>query len=241
MNGTQTRMRRIGTAATGAGALLVMLAVQVAAVEPPPNRKMGRQIEVMEKIIDQVLLDSPNFLIRGLPVTRGAYIPSFGVLFTFDASLVMKDWEQVLKMSLPDLPEFRVEEKDGHKVIILPEGRMGLDEDDKDEDSSGGEGKKKVQIDLGDWREKRRERQEEVYAAGKAEIVGVLLDYGDTLTTLEPGQWVAIMAYLTDEDFIDRRKFSRLILKVKVSDLKAYAAGDLDEENLVKRIVEQEY
>lgn len=237
MNGTKTRMRQMGVAA-GATAVLVMLAVQVAAVEPPPSRKMGRQIEVMEKIIDQVLLESPNFLIRGLPVTRGAYIPSFGVLFTFDASLVMKDWEQALKMSL-DLPQFRVEERDGHKVIIIPEGRMEIESDD--EESSGGEGKSKVEIDLGDWRDKRRERQEEVYGAGKAEIVGVLLDYGDTLTTLESDQWVAIMAYVTDEDFIDRRKFSRLILKVKVSDLKAYASGDLSEENLVKRIVEQEF
>jgi hypothetical protein len=200
------------------------------AVSPPASKKMARQIEVMEKILDQVLLESPNFLIRGTPVAHGAYIPSFGVLFLFDASLTGQDWEHLKNW---DFPGFKIEEKNGKRVIILP------DEEDTpvppDEEEEVGE------VEGGDPRDVHRRRQERTYGRGKTELVDVLLDYGDTLSTLEANQWVAIMACMTDEDFVDRARMSRLILKAKMSDLRAYGAGTLSEEEMVKRIVEEEY
>ena len=50
--------------------------------------KLERQIDVMEGAIDDMLVDSPNFLVHGGDNARGLYIDEFGVIFTFDASLV---------------------------------------------------------------------------------------------------------------------------------------------------------
>jgi hypothetical protein len=232
--------RRHGTArnlarACRTGAVVALLCAfagnEAAAVAPPPSKKMARQIEVMEKILDQVLLDSPNFLIRGTPVARGVFIPTFGVLFSFDASLTGEDWEHLKNWSLPG---FKIEEQDGKRVIIIDEEGEeveerieGLEDPESDED--------------GDPRDHRLRRQERTYGRGKTEIVDVLLDYGETLSTLEPNQWVAVMAHLTDEEFIDRARMSHLILKAKMSDLRAYTAGSLSEEEMVKRIVTEEY
>jgi hypothetical protein len=228
-------MRRVRNAGLLAAAASFVLAVAAEAVAPPPSRKMMRQIEVMEKIIDQVLHDSPNYFIRSLPVARGSYIPEFGVLFTFDASLVRTDWDkEVTKWSIPG---FRVENQDGRKVIILDKDW----EDEEDSDSTDVESSDDEDFDPGDWRDIRRRRQERVYLRGKTEMVQVLLDYGDTLTSLDDGKWVAIMAFLTDEDFINRNRISRLILKAKIDDLREYGSGSISEEEMVKRIVEQEY
>lgn len=228
---------RIGRTVTCVAALVALTAAQAAAVEPPPSRKMARQIEVMEKIIDQVLLDSPNFLIRGTPVARGSYIPGTGVLFTFDASLVEHDWSD-LDPKKWNLGGFRVETRDGQRVIIIDDGK-DRDKEKGDEDAQKED--EQIEGDLQDWRDERRARSERVYVRGKTEMVDVLLDYGDTLTTLDPDQWVIIQGFLTDEDFVDRARFSRLILKAKIGDLQAYTAGKLSEEDMVKRIVEEEY
>jgi hypothetical protein len=221
---------RIGRTVTCVAALVALAAGQAAAVEPPPTRKMTRQIEVMERILDQVLLDSPNFLIRSTPVARGTYIPGIGVLFTFDASLVEHDWGGIEFKNWNFGKGFRVEEQDGKRIIII----------DEDPDPDERELDDEIEDSLQDWRDKRRERTERVYVRGKTEMVDVLLDYGDTVT-LDSGQWVVIMGFLTDEDFIDRNRFSRLILKAKAGDLDAYASGKISEEEMVKRIVEEEY
>ena len=120
---------RIGRTVTCVAALVVLAAVQAAAVEPPPSRKMTRQIEVLEKIIDQVLLDSPNFLIRGTPVARGTYLPGTGVLFTFDASLVDRDWDELDFKKWNFGRGFHVEEKDGQRVIIIDDEGEVLQDD----------------------------------------------------------------------------------------------------------------
>ncbi|MGQ0720325.1 MAG: hypothetical protein ACT4PE_01985 [Candidatus Eiseniibacteriota bacterium] len=206
---------------------------EASAVAPPSSRKMAQQIEVMEKILDQVLLDSPNFLIRGTPVARGVFIPSFGALFSFDASLTGEDWEHLKNWSFPG---FKIEEHDGKKVIIIDEdGDVVTEEIEGPEDYEADDDRSR------DPRDRRRDRQERTYGRGKTEIVDVLLDYGETLSTLEPNQWVAVMAHITDEEFIDRARMSHLILKAKMSDLRAYTAGSLSEEEMIKRIVQEEY
>jgi hypothetical protein len=225
-------LERAWRAGAVAAALCFVAGQDASAVAPPPSKKMARQIEVMEKILDQVLLDSPNFLIRGTPVARGVYIPTFGILFSFDASLTGEDWEHLKNWSFPG---FKIEEQDGKRVIIIP------DEDVDIEEIRGPEDEPDESDEDGDPRDHRLRRQERTYGRGKTEIVDVLLDYGETLSTLEPNQWVAVMAHLTDEEFIDRARMSHLILKAKMSDLRAYTAGSLSEEEMIKRIVTEEY
>ncbi|MFN8180070.1 MAG: hypothetical protein U0167_19210 [bacterium] len=197
------------------------------AVDPPPG-KMARQIDVMERILDQVLLDSPNFLVHGRPDARGLYVKEFGVIVSFDASLVEKDNDKNWNFDLGK--GFKIVEENGKKVIIFDSDSTAADED-KDAKRA-----KKAAKPSG-----KESTQERLYKRGKAEIVDTLLDYGDTMTTLESGKWVAIVAFLHDSRYFDERGMSRLILQAKIDDLRLYSADKLSEEEMVKRIVEQEY
>ncbi len=211
-----------------AAVALGLLAQKAFGVEPPPG-KMERQIEVMEKILDQVLIDSPNFLVSGRGNARGLWVPEFGIIMTFDAALLEKDKDWHF-----DFGEgFRIETDDkGRKVIILDKDGEVLTEE-----IEGPEAEKK--------RESRRpgpdSPQDRLYKRGKAEIVDTLLDYGDTMSALPAGKWLAIVAFLKDTRYFDERGLSRLVLKAKIDDLRAYTANKLNEQEMVKRIVEEEY
>src|SRR5262245_43830836 len=208
----------------GATALLFGLSSGSAfAVDPPPG-KMARQIDVMERILDQVLIDSPNFLVSGLGNARGLYLKEFGVILTCDASLLEKD----KKMNWGG-EDFKIVDKDGKKIIVIP------DEEETSDDEADGHPKKATQ------QHGHGSAQERLYKRGKAELVDTLLDYGNTLSSLEKGKWVAIVAYLHDARYFDERGLSRLILQAKIDDLRLYETDKLSEEEMVKRILEQEY
>jgi hypothetical protein len=72
-------------------------------------------------------------------------------------------------------------------------------------------------------------------------MIDVLLDYGDTITSLDDSQWVAVVAQLIESDYFEANKISHLILKAKISDLRAYAADKINEKEMITRIVEEEY
>lgn len=204
------------------------LVTEAFAVEPPVSRKMSRQIDVMEKIVDQVLIDSPNFLVSGRGNTRGLYIENYGVVFTFSASLVhkgSKNWN----FDFGD--GFKVLTEGGKSVIVLPDDEE-KDEVDPDEEDMEDEDRGLSRVDR---------QQERLYRRGKAEIIDLFLDYGDTMTTLEKGQWVTVVAFLKDSSYFTDQRISRLVLKAKIDDLRAYAAEKITDEELVKRIVEEEY
>ena len=207
----------------GATALLFGLSSgQAFAVDPPPG-KMARQIDVMERILDQVLIDSPNFLVSGRGNARGLYLKEFGVILTCDASLLEKD-----KKFDWGGEDFKIIDKDGKKVIVIP--------DDEESDDESADEPKKANPKGG-----HGSAQERLYKRGKAELVDTLLDYGNTLSSLEKGKWVAIVAFLHDARYFDERGLSRLILQAKIDDLRLYETDKLSEEEMVKRIVEQEY
>lgn len=198
------------------------------AVEPPASRKMTRQIDVMERIIDQVLIDSPNFLVSGRGNTRGLYIEDYGVVFTFSASLVHKGKSWNFDFS----NGFKVMDDDGRKIIVV----------DPDEDIDPDDIDAALDDDEDDGSLSRSDRrQERLYRRGKAELVDLFLDYGDTMTTLENGQWVAVVAFLRDSSYFTDQRISRLVLKAKIDDLRGFASEKISEKELVKRIVEEEY
>ncbi len=218
--GTWVRDVLIVAAAIGIG----LFSGKAFGVEPPPG-KMDKQIDVLEKIVDQVLIDSPNFFVSGRGNTRGIYVKEFGVILTFDASLVEKDKDWNFDFD----GGFEVKEIDGKKVIVI--------EDDEDEE----EAKEAAREAARERKSSKGSAQERLYKRGKAELVDTLLDYGDTLASLEKGKWVAVVAFLHDARYFDERDMSKLMLKARIDDLRLYAAEKLSEEEMVKRIVEMEY
>jgi len=228
--------RRVGILAVTAALAGALIVPQEAPAVDEPVRKMARQMDVMTEIIDHMLVDSPNFFVRRDDV-RAIYIAEFGAVFSFGATLVQDDFDFEFKQWEKG-GGFRVEHLPDGTTLIVPRDDDDDDEsehesgNDNDDDSDGGDSR--------NWRDRRERGQERFYKRGKTEFVDLLLDYGDTMTTLANGQWVAIVGQLNGEYF-ERRKFSRVVLKAKIDDLRAHAAGKLNEEETVKRIVVEEY
>ena len=206
--------------------LALLIAVMVGSPAPAgaqdetPTRKMSRQVSVLEKVLDQVLIDSPNFLVPGRNNARGIFLDEFGALLTFEASLVSKN-----RMSMGfefDWPiGYRIEENErGDKVIVIPKRHV-------DEDS--------------DNRTPRTSAEARLYERGKVELRETLLDYGDTITALDDAHWIAIAAYLKDHDYFVSERISRLVIRVRMRDIRAYAAGKIDEKTVLSRFQETEY
>lgn len=211
---------------------LVLLAVAFMAVvsfntvcadDPSASKKTMRQIGVMEKIIDQILIDSPNFLVSGGDNTRGLYIDQFGAVFGFEASLVSQwfDFGDIFS-GLKDRISIDTNEDGDQVVTIRKFGKDGKEEE--------------VVIE----KEKGR-TEEEIYNDGKEEMVQTMLDYGETMSSLRDGQWVVIAAFLKGADYFKERQISRLILKAKIDDLRAYSAGRLSESAARSRVLIEEY
>jgi hypothetical protein len=192
---------------------------------PSIPKRTVRQIGVMEKIIDKVLIDSPNFLVHGGDNARGLYIDGYGAIFTYDASLVSQwfDYKSYFR-KLGERFEITTNE-DGDEIIVL---RRSKDKD-KDEDKDDEE----AEIEKRD--------QEEVYEDGKEEMTQVLLDYGETLSALQDDQWVVLAAFLKGSEYFEEKQISRLVLKAKLGDLRSYSAGKLSESAAISRVVVEEY
>ena len=188
--------------------------------DAPGETKINRQIGVMEKIIDKVLLDSPNFLVHGGENTRGLYLEEVGALFTFDASLTNGgfDVSSYLK-SLGDRFETKTDE-DGNTVIVIKNGKKDGKKSKGGSEESGTE----------------EEGTAQTYDRGKEELVQALLDYGETLTALGDDQSILIAAFLQGSDFVRERGHSQLVLRARLRDLRAYSEGKLSESDMRSRI-----
>ena len=199
----------------------------VEGAESPIPDRLKRQVGVMEKILDEVLVDSPNLLVYSQAAARGVYLKEFGVVFTLEASLV----EKGKKGQNWIFGGYSVKEENGKIVVEPPSG-------DKDKD---GDDAKNLVLNLRDLQEKQTKRDKDLYEQGKSELVNCLVDYGETLTALDDGQYVAVAAFLKDSDYFLDNRISRLVLKAKMSDLRAYGAKRISREEMESRLVEEEY
>jgi len=70
------------------GLLLVAVTAQTAQAGPEDRRE--RQISVFERALDDMLVESPNWLVRNGEPTYGYYVDDHGAVFSFRASLVSR-------------------------------------------------------------------------------------------------------------------------------------------------------
>jgi hypothetical protein len=226
MTGRREFARRWAAAAVLAGAMAAGAAAESGAqtqTEPPGSKRLQRQIEVMERITSQMLVDSPNFLVSGSHAARGLYIDGFGVLISFNASLVEKnrDWDWLWD-------KFNIR-RDGGRIIIDPD-------DVEDEEDA-----RDMIRNYREWKEKSVGRQGELYSRGKQEIMDLVYDYGESLTRVPDDEWLTFAVFLRDDEFFDSEEISRLVIKAKMRDIRAVAGGDLTQEQLEARMEVQEY
>jgi hypothetical protein len=228
-----TGRRRGGPIVLGLVLLFVFaggLALHPASAGPSAaSARINRQIGVMEKILDKLLLDSPNFLVGGGDCTNGLYIDGFGALFVFETSLT--DGKEFFTQYLKELDRgFEVTtDKDGDKVIVIKKGKAGK--------GAAGDSLKHEALK----EESDDERPSRTYEAGKSELMQALLDYGETMSALPDGESLQLAAFLGGTSYFREKKISRLVIRVGMSDLRAFGAGKMSESELRSRMSVEEY
>lgn len=242
----QTTFKRPGLlAAAGMAAVLaITMVMPIVASDAQAQEVPGRlkkQIRIMEKVINEVLEESPNLLVHSTTPSHGIYLNGFGALFTFEASLAggfgWSTWDFGKKFDVSNLFGNIQIERDGDRIIIhTPED--GEEEIQVEvEDEKGNVEHKSIE----DMRAEAREREQELYEGGKLELIDTLIDYGETLTGLEDDESIAVAAYLGEEDLFEKREISRLVIQIKMGDLRAYSDEDISRDRLRERVVVQEY
>jgi len=224
--GSITRRGRVLGRALGTAALGLMVLAGTAQAGPD-SRKMDRQIELFERVVDDMLVESPNWLVQGRHETRGRYRSGEGARFTFDAGLVHRGWRgswgggKWWKSFLHD---------DGDVIVI--------DRDDWDDmdDKDIAELRKDSKESRKNYQERVTKRQARLYERGKTEMVELLADFGDLLSTVPDNETVQLVAYLDDNEIFVDKDIRQLTMTVKMSDVRAFASGSLDEKKFGERV-----
>lgn len=218
-------------------ALVLALSGLVSVWSAPPDgesKRMARKMNVLEKIFDEVLRESPNVSVSGGP-TRGLLLDGYGALFTFDGSLTggglgyfpLANSNRVTYLSrsawtVPSAappPKAPKATKGDEEEILVPDSMEELAES---------------------WETRREEnakKARENLVGLKSELTETLLDYGATLGELSDDQWVVVAAFL---DGFDGDGPEQLVLKVKMRDLRQFSAGQLSLDQAKTRVSIQE-
>lgn len=186
------------------------------------RKKLHREIRIVEELFNDVLIDSPNWLVSGGGPAHAAYVDGIGLIIGFDASLVGRDTITFGKhRGLLRLL--------GGTVVIRDHG------DDEDEEDDSGDSEKF-------WTSRHEKRDERRYTRGKEELREAIFDCADALTQVQDEDWVVVTAYLDeDDDYFDELGVSRYVLKIKARELRAGADADLTPEQMAARLTEIEY
>jgi hypothetical protein len=201
--------------------LLAGTTTEVLAQSSSSPKRLKREIEVMENILDQVVIDSRNVLVPSRHSVHGVYLPEFGVIFTTEASLLHRDWNDGFGFN------WRNVEHKGDKIIIHKDA---WDDDDDEDDDKGGRS----------WRQRLAAREEKLYAGAKEELIDALLEYGDTVASLRDDESIGLTVYLGDDDYFHEKKISRLVLKARMGDIRAHSKGTLSRASMMSKLTVSE-
>jgi hypothetical protein len=232
-----------------------------AATDGPGRDRLTRKVRVMERVLDEILVQSPHVRVSGGSNTRGLVLDEFGALFTLEASLGVERFGYFTM----DEARVRAEEarlKFEQARVEAEEARMNAMEHEKNSAeeeaseeraearSARAEARQKARIasdglvwsswpdSMKDMKEEGEKKKKEHLEGFKTELIDTLIDYGPTLGELKDNQWVAVVAFLDDQVRLIGQGSSgeRLILKVKMADLRQYAAGKTSRSAITSRV-----
>ncbi len=190
------------------------------------SRKAEREISTFERMTDQMLVDSPNFFVQSRNEATGVHMEGHGLVVSFQTSLVGGGhWDGGNAW-------WRFWDDDDGDVIVINSDDWDW-EDWEDLDDSDKEEIKKASKS---WKEKELARQERRYQRGKTEIVELLLDYSDLLSSLPDNEWLEVQASLRRAAYFKKHDLRRLVVRAKMSDLRAFADGKISEEVAKQKI-----
>jgi hypothetical protein len=208
-----------------AALIVALLGLTAAVADSADDRatRIDRKVRVMERVFDEVLVQSQNVAVGPGGVTRGVVLDEFGALFTLEAS-VGKGYV----FALPEVPEVPGVGMEDALIRVAPRPMRG----------PRGDGEQGEEFES--WEEWQKEvvaKRKEKYAAFKVELIDTVIDYGSTLTELADDQWVAVLAFLDGSRLLGGGSSERrLMVKIRMRDLRQYSAGSLSREAAVKRV-----
>ncbi len=204
----------------GAIGVALALANQVTVAEAQNvDRKIAKQISIMEKIIDEAMVESKYALVQSTHPTHGIYLEGYGPVFSIEIGLVDSEWwwdnHSIFK---GDISVMTDEDEDGDKVITIRRGKGKKTEEES----------RKVLDDNAK------------YKKVKEELVEVIRDYGDTIARAKPNEYFTIFASPRSTSWGDN-DFHRLVVRAKMQDISDYNAGKLNAGQFQDRVEIVEY
>jgi hypothetical protein len=206
--------RRTGTAALWvlAGAvLLIGLSTRADSQTGRSGRsdRLDRQLGIFEKVLDDMLVESPNFLVQDRNEAQGMYIDGEGAMFTFRVALNSRNWD--------------------HHWNWIGDGVRIIFDDDKDRDD-------RRSRDERNYKDRELDEQEQLYADGKQEIVETLRDFGAVLSALDDNDRIELRIRLRSAAYFKEHDLRKLTVSVSMADVRAFAAGDMGEDRFADRV-----
>jgi len=250
------RQRKLRFAAFGlvAGlALFGYIAARADAQAPAAWQAVARDAGRFEEDLDEMLLDSPNWLVSGGENARAVYLDGVGLVISFQASLVGSRW--TTGSSNWSWSGFRVKRHgDGWSVYDDEDEEWDNDEDAADRDrkerdraraererADNDNDNENDNNNDDDDRDRRSSRERRNFERGKEEMLDFLVDFGPDLAGLRSGESVVLIGCLDGSRFLRREKVGRVIARVSVDDLKARGDGRMNEDALRTKIVMEQY
>ncbi len=183
------------------------------------QEKIYKQISIMEKIIDEAMVESKNALVQSTHPSRGVYLEGYGPVFTLELGLVNEEFQlQKLSKLLDFGSGYTIsreeEDEDGEVTITIKKKK-------------GGDGEKEV-FEAGPTPEER-------YQLVKKELIEVVRDYGYTIDRAGSDEWLTIFATPLAGLWADK-DIDRLILRVQMKDIRAYNSGKMNEKQFAEKV-----
>ena len=187
-------------------------------------RGIRRQISLMTKVFDALLVESPNVLVAGRNVAHGLYLEGYGVILGASVSLDLpNDWSIKGDFFDGDFPGVEItKDEKGRHVIVLSEDEAKIIERLGRDDIS------------------EPERHALRWEGVREEIFQLLADYGPTLRGLKDDERVGVALYRWDM-LAGEEGAHTMLIEVGRSDLTSYVTGQLSDEGLRSRIKVTEY
>jgi hypothetical protein len=189
-----------------------------------PNQKIVRELNMLERAIDEELVDSRSALVDHGRNANAIYIPGQGVVIAVSFGLV--GW---------DLGMVKLTHWDGDWDDVQYYDWMGDDDDyDKDKDKDDDHLSRK------EIRERIKKRQAKRYVEVKQELIEVLAENADLLGSVPAQEWVTVAARPRDMSWGDA-KIGSVLLRLKRQDITDRSEGRLTAEAYRKKVTVEEY
>ncbi|MEJ2190533.1 MAG: hypothetical protein P8Y93_14235 [Acidobacteriota bacterium] len=188
----------------------------IAAGADNPAGPLTRKVQIMEKIFDEVLVQSENVYVSPGGSTRGLVLEGYGALFTIEGNL-----GENLIFGLPASAE--------DAVVLWQSGKGGRDTDRPQPEKRSAD----------DWTVLRKEAAVKAKAnleGLKKELAGTLVDYGPTLSELPDSSWVAVALFVGGRSPFSDGQEETILIRISMRDLRSFASGSLSRDAAIAKV-----